>query len=51
VLYCVVLLVLNVGMFAIRDLKKVVTQEHFMNAVRKIAESKRLEQKLDYAKV
>ena len=39
------------GMLAIRELKNIVTHDHFMNAVRKIAETKKLEQKLDYSKV
>lgn len=39
------------GMLAIREMKNIVSQEHFMNAVRKIAETKKLEQKLDYSKV
>ena len=38
-------------MFAIRDDRDYVTQEDFMKAVRKVAESKKLETKLDYSKV
>jgi 26S proteasome regulatory subunit T4 len=39
------------GMFAIRDDRDYVTQEDFMKAVRKVAETKKLETKLDYSKV
>ena len=39
------------GMFAIRDERDYVTEEDFMKAVRKMAEAKKLESKLDYAKV
>ena len=39
------------GMFAIRDERDYVMQEDFMKAVRKVAESKRLEGKLEYNKV
>lgn len=39
------------GMFAIRDDRDYVTQEDFMKAVRKVAEAKKLETKLDYSKV
>ena len=39
------------GMFAIRDDRDFVQQEDFMKAVRKVAEAKKLEGKLDYAKV
>ena len=38
-------------MFAIRDDRDYVTQEDFMKAVRKVAEAKKLETKLDYSKV
>jgi 26S proteasome regulatory subunit T4 len=39
------------GMFAIRAERDFVTQEDFMKAVRKLAEAKKLEGKLDYEKV
>ncbi len=39
------------GMFAIRDDRDSVIQEDFMKAVRKLAEAKKLETKLDYSKV
>jgi len=39
------------GMFAIRDDRDYCQQEDFMKAVRKVAEAKKLETKLDYSKV
>jgi 26S proteasome regulatory subunit T4 len=39
------------GMFAIRGDRDYVLEEDFMKAARKIAESKKLESKLDYTKV
>jgi 26S proteasome regulatory subunit T4 len=39
------------GMFAIRDERDYVIQDDFMKAVRKVADSKKLEGKLDYEKV
>lgn len=39
------------GMFAIRDDRDFVTQEDFMKATRKVSDSKKLEGKLEYAKV
>lgn len=39
------------GMFAIRDDRDFVQQDDFMKAVRKVSDSKKLENKLDYAKV
>ncbi|XP_010788744.1 26S protease regulatory subunit 10B [Notothenia coriiceps] len=36
------------GLFAIRADREYVTQEDFMKAVRKVADSKKLESKLDY---
>lgn len=39
------------GMFAIRADHDYVTQEDFMKAVRKVADSKKLESKLDYKPV
>jgi 26S proteasome regulatory subunit T4 len=39
------------GMFAIRDDRDFVQQDDFMKAVRKVADVKKLEGKLDYAKV
>jgi 26S proteasome regulatory subunit T4 len=39
------------GMFAIRADRDFVVEEDFMKAVRKIAETKKLESKLDYSKV
>lgn len=38
-------------MFAIRDERDYVIQDDFMKAVRKVADAKRLETKLDYDKV
>lgn len=45
---CVCLLT---GLFAIRSDREYVTQEDFMKAVRKVADSKKLESKLDYKPV
>ena len=39
------------GMFAIREERDYVIQEDFMKAVRKVADAKKLEGKLDYEKV
>ena len=39
------------GMFAIRAERDYVVQEDFMKAVRKVAENKKLESKLDYKPV
>ncbi|KAL2917707.1 26S proteasome subunit rpt4 [Polyrhizophydium stewartii] len=39
------------GMFAIRDERDYVVQDDFMKAVRKVADAKKLESKLDYEKV
>merc|ERR1711912_110774 len=39
------------GVFAIRDDRAYVKDEDFVKAVRKVAENKKLESKLDYAKV
>lgn len=39
------------GMFAIRDERDYCVQDDFMKAVRKVADAKKLESKLDYAKV
>lgn len=39
------------GMFAIRADRDYVTEEDFMKAARKIAETKKLESKLEYSKV
>ncbi|RGB42003.1 26S protease regulatory subunit 10B [Rhizophagus diaphanus] len=39
------------GMFAIRDERDFVQQEDFMKAVRKVADAKKLESKLDYEKL
>jgi len=39
------------GMFAVREGREYVIQEDFMKAVRKVAEAKKLESKLDYKKV
>ena len=38
-------------MFAIRDERDYVTEEDFLKAVRKMVEAKKLESKLEYAKV
>ena len=42
---------LILGMFAIRSERDYVVQEDFMKAVRKVAENKKLESKLDYKPV
>lgn len=42
---------LPAGLFAIRADREYVTQEDFMKAVRKVADSKKLESKLDYKPV
>jgi 26S proteasome regulatory subunit T4 len=39
------------GMFAIREEREYIVQDDFMKAVRKVADSKKLEGKLDYQKV
>lgn len=39
------------GMFAIREERDYVVQEDFMKAVRKVADAKKLEGKLDYEKI
>ena len=39
------------GMFAIRDERDYCIQEDFMKAVRKVADAKKLETKLDYEKI
>jgi 26S proteasome regulatory subunit T4 len=39
------------GMFAIRGERDYVVEEDFMRAARKIAETKKLESKLDYGKI
>lgn len=39
------------GMFAIRAEREFVVEEDFMKAARKVAETKKLESKLDYSKV
>lgn len=44
-------LCLFAGLFAIRSDREYVTQEDFMKAVRKVADSKKLESKLDYKPV
>jgi 26S proteasome regulatory subunit T4 len=38
------------GMFALRDERNAVIEEDFMKAVRKVAESKKLESTIDYEK-
>lgn len=38
-------------MFAIREERDYVVQEDFMKAVRKVADAKKLEGKLDYEKI
>lgn len=45
------LFILLTGLFAIRSDREYVTQEDFMKAVRKVADSKKLESKLDYKPV
>lgn len=39
------------GMFAIRDEREFVIQDDLMKAVRKVADAKKLEGKLDYEKI
>ncbi|KAJ1847669.1 26S proteasome subunit rpt4, partial [Coemansia sp. RSA 2703] len=39
------------GMFAIREERDYVIQDDFMKAVRKVADAKKLESKLDYEKL
>ena len=39
------------GLFAIRDYRDAVNQDDFNKAVRKVAESKKLEGKLEYQKL
>lgn len=39
------------GMFAIREERDYCIQEDFMKAVRKVADAKKLESKLDYEKI
>ena len=39
------------GLFAIREGRDYVLEEDFMKAARKIAETKKLESKLDYSKI
>ena len=39
------------GMFAIREERDYCIQEDFMKAVRKVADAKKLETKLDYEKI
>lgn len=47
--YCVIYYV--AGMFAIRSERDFVIDEDFMKAVRKVADNKKLESKLDYKPV
>lgn len=42
---------IKLGMFAIRGDRDYVIQEDFIQAARKIADTKKLESKLDYGKV
>lgn len=42
---------LNRGLFAIKDYRDAVNQDDFNKAVRKVAESKKLEGKLEYNKL
>ena len=47
----VVVVVVTVGMFAIRGDREYVIEQDFLKAVRKIADNKKLERKLDYKPV
>ena len=44
-------LILSSGLFAIKDYRDAVNQDDFNKAVRKVAESKKLEGKLEYQKL
>lgn len=41
----------NSGLFAIKDYRDAINQDDFNKAVRKVAESKKLEGKLEYQKL
>lgn len=43
--------VLHSGLFAIKDYRDAISQDDFNKAVRKVAESKKLEGKLEYQKL
>ena len=47
----IIIVVVTVGMFAIRGDREYVIEEDFLKAVRKIADNKKLETKLDYKPV
>jgi 26S proteasome regulatory subunit T4 len=47
----VLLIICISGLFAIRDYRDAVNQDDFNKAVRKVAESKKLEGKLEYQKL
>ncbi len=44
-------LIVRSGLFAIKDYRDAVTQDDFNRAVRKVAEAKKLEGKLEYQKL
>lgn len=48
---CQSLMFLYRGLFAIKDYRDAVNQDDFNKAVRKVAESKKLEGKLEYQKL
>lgn len=52
-LYCIrcELTLLHSGLFAIKDYRDAVNQDDFNKAVRKVAEAKKLEGKLEYQKL
>ncbi len=45
------MLTIDSGLFAIKDYRDAVNQDDFNKAVRKVAESKKLEGKLEYQKL
>jgi 26S proteasome regulatory subunit T4 len=45
------LLTLHSGLFAIKDYRDAISQDDFNKAVRKVAEAKKLEGKLEYQKL
>lgn len=48
---CCIVLTTDSGLFAIKDYREAISQDDFNKAVRKVAESKKLEGKLEYAKI
>ena len=45
------ILTLNSGLFAIKDYREAINQDDFSKAVRKVAEAKKLEGRIDYQKL